>query len=166
MRVRTYGTRLSEEKTHILVTEKSVNCPCVTTLNKASDIARLMCEVYACDRQCEEHIYALCFTAKMYLIGVFPLARGTASSCACGARELFIRLLLAGAVHYILVHNHPSGVPEPSASDKDLTKRIASLSLMMNLPLLDHIIVGENGTFFSFMEAGIMPEKLKEDEIL
>lgn len=164
MRVRTYGTRLSSEKTHILVKEGSVNCPCVTSLNHASDIARLMCEVYACDRQCEEHIYALCFTAKMNLIGVFPLARGTASSCPCGARELFIRLLLAGAVYFVLVHNHPSGDPAPSEPDAKLTEKIASISALMNLPLLDHIIVGENGTFFSFMEKGLMPEKTKDAE--
>lgn len=162
MRIRTYGTRLSDEKTHVLVLEKSTNCPQVTSLQKPSDIAGLMCKAYACDRRCEEALYLLCFTQKMHLIGVFLLACGTAGSCPCGAREIFIRAFLAGAVNIILVHNHPSGDPAPSGADQKQTEKLAQLSFLMGLPLLDHIIVGEGGKYFSFRENGRMPEK-KDD---
>lgn len=162
MQIRTFGTRLSEEKTNILVKEGSTDCPGIASLCMPSDIARLMCQAYDCDRLCEEAMYLLCFTQKMHLIGVFPLAKGVADACPCGMREIFIRVLLAGAVCFILVHNHPSGDPAPSEADRRLTGKLVSLSQLMNLPLLDHVIIGENGAFFSFRESGLMPQKKSE----
>jgi len=48
------------------------------------------------------------------------------------------------AVHILLVHNHPSGDPTPSKEDIEITKRIHEAAMIMNIPLVDHIIIGDN----------------------
>ncbi len=55
------------------------------------------------------------------------------------------------AVNIILVHNHPSGDPTPSRADRELTKNLLELGKKMDIPLLDHIIIGDN-RYTSFKE--------------
>ena len=57
------------------------------------------------------------------------------------------------AVHILLVHNHPSGDPTPSKADIEITQRIHEASQIMNIPLVDHIIIGDNN-YMSLKELG------------
>ena len=59
------------------------------------------------------------------------------------------------AVHIILVHNHPSGDPSPSKEDYDITKRIQKAGEFLNIPLVDHVIIGDN-SYTSFKELGYL----------
>ena len=59
------------------------------------------------------------------------------------------------AVSFVLVHNHPSGNPEPSQSDCELTKAIIQAGLVMNIKLADHIIIGDN-RYYSFAGDGLI----------
>ena len=70
-------------------------------------------------------------------------------------REIFIEALRYQAVHILLLHNHPSGDPTPSMQDITITNQIAEASRLMNIPLLDHIIIGDN-TFTSLKEKGYL----------
>lgn len=73
-------------------------------------------------------------------------------------RELFKSSILANAAKMIILHNHPSACLTPSATDTRLTERMIMLGEMMNIPVVDHIIVGgDNTQFFSFKSSGIMP---------
>lgn len=66
-------------------------------------------------------------------------------------RELFKSAILSNAARMIMVHNHPSGHLEPSKEDTMITDRILKLSLLMGIPLTDHVIVGgDNSRYFSF----------------
>jgi DNA repair protein RadC len=56
----------------------------------------------------------------------------------------------------IVVHNHPSGEPTPSPEDVALTRRLQSAAVILDLPLLDHLIVGEAERYYSFREAGLI----------
>ena len=56
----------------------------------------------------------------------------------------------------LVVHNHPSGDPTPSADDARLTVRLAQAADVLDIPLLDHLIVGEDGRYFSFRESGLV----------
>jgi DNA repair protein RadC len=55
----------------------------------------------------------------------------------------------------VVVHNHPSGIPDPSPEDKAITSRLVQAGDSLAIPLWDHLIVGE-GRYFSFCEEGIL----------
>lgn len=77
-------------------------------------------------------------------------------SVAC-PRELFKSSILSNAAGMILIHNHPSGILTPSKDDTALTDRMIKLCNMMEIPLLDHIIVGgDNREYFSFKEKRLL----------
>ena len=79
------------------------------------------------------------------------LSSGTINMSLISPREVFITALKSNAVHILLVHNHPSGDPTPSRDDIEITKRIHEASQLMNIPLVDHIIIGDN-TYMSLKE--------------
>lgn len=68
---------------------------------------------------------------------------------------MFLQALKYQAVHFILLHNHPSQDVSPSREDAEITERLAGLGNLMQLTLLDHIIVGGTN-YFSFREAGLL----------
>ncbi|RQW05359.1 MAG: hypothetical protein EH225_04695, partial [Calditrichaeota bacterium] len=57
----------------------------------------------------------------------------------------------------ILVHNHPSGETQPSLEDKNITRRLVDSGKLLDMPVLDHIIIGAEG-YFSFKEEGLLPD--------
>lgn len=68
-------------------------------------------------------------------------------------RELFKSAILSNAATMILLHNHPSGTLEPSKEDTMMTDRLLKLSVLLGIPLIDHVIVGgDNSRYFSFKE--------------
>lgn len=79
------------------------------------------------------------------------LSTGTVNMSLISPREVFMTAIKAQAVHILLVHNHPSGDPSPSRDDIEITKRIHEASQIMNIPLVDHIIIGDN-TYMSLKE--------------
>ena len=64
--------------------------------------------------------------------------------------------LTPGTTALLVVHNHPSGDPTPSPDDARLTVRLAQAADVLDMPLLDHLIVGDGGRYFSFREAGLI----------
>ena len=80
------------------------------------------------------------------------LARGTIDSAAVYPREVVRCALGRNAAAVILAHNHPSGVAEPSASDRDLTERLIAALRTVDIRVLDHVVVGDDCV--SFAERG------------
>lgn len=151
MRVTEYTMELNDEKIPSLVKERSKNYATLKTCNTPKQIDLMMRDVYKLERQAEEHLYMLAFTTKMSLLGVFEISHGTVNGSVVTPREIFMRAFSVGAFGIVLVHNHPSGVPEPSEDDKKVTKRIQKAGDLMGISLLDHIIMGES-TYYSFLE--------------
>ncbi len=85
------------------------------------------------------------------------LSEGTVDQTAVYPRRVVTGALQNHAAAVILVHNHPSGDPFPSAEDKALTRRLAAAARLVDIPVLDHVIVGD-GRHFSFREAGFLPD--------
>ena len=83
------------------------------------------------------------------------LSKGTVNCSLVSPREVFLMALEFHAVHILLVHNHPSGDATPSRQDIEITEHLARLGDMMQLPLIDHIIVGD-GSYVSFRESGLL----------
>ena len=71
-------------------------------------------------------------------------------------REVVKRALELHATALILVHNHPSGDPAPSADDQAMTRAIAEAASALGVVLHDHVIIG-NGRWFSFRQSGLLP---------
>lgn len=80
---------------------------------------------------------------------------GTLDQCAVHPREILREALLCHASAVILAHNHPSGRPEPSLEDRQLTSRLKDALAVIPVRVLDHIIIGDNN-YFSFQEHGLV----------
>ena len=81
---------------------------------------------------------------------------GGTDSCIIDGRVIFQHALLFNAHSVIIAHNHPSGNLKPSEADIKLTKKIDQSGQIMNIQLLDHIIVCNDGTYLSFKDEGLL----------
>ena len=69
---------------------------------------------------------------------------------------MFKPAITGNAAAVVLCHNHPSGDPAPSAEDTTLTRRLCEVGEMVGIKVLDHIVLGHDGTFRSLAEEGVM----------
>lgn len=89
------------------------------------------------------------------ILAEVEIATGGAHGLALCARDVLRPILRIGASSFILVHNHPSGNPQPSAADITLTRVIATCGAAVDVPLVDHIIIaGRGGGFTSLADSG------------
>lgn len=124
--------------------------------NTPSKIAEMMNKVFQANRQTEEYFYEACFTVKMGLIGVFEISHGTIDRALAGTREVIQKALLCGAASIVLLHNHPSGSPQPSREDNTIKDRMVKAGQIIGITVVDNIIIGNGGRYFSYKEAGKM----------
>ena len=103
----------------------------------------------------QEYLYLVCMTCRCKPISFFEVSHGTYNTTVVNCREILIRALLRGATNIIIIHNHPSGVPEPSREDVQITKKLQEASELIGIQFSDHIIIGRDG-YYSFNE-----EKMK-----
>ncbi len=99
----------------------------------------------------KECVIIACLDAKGQMIHEEILSSGSVNMSLISPREVFLEALKHEAVNIILVHNHPSGDPTPSQSDVNITLCIKELGDKLDVPLLDHIIIGDN-CYTSFKE--------------
>ena len=102
-----------------------------------------------------ETVFLLCLDAKGQLIREKKLSDGCVNMALISPREISLEALKDKAVNIILVHNHPSGDPTPSRADRELTDNVAGAGEQMDIPLLDHIIIGDN-RYTSFKEQKLL----------
>lgn len=112
------------------------------------------CRIAMSERETEQ-FRILFLDRKNVLIADEPQARGTVDHVPVYPREVVRRALELNASALILVHNHPSGDPEPSAADIDMTARIAEAAGVMGIAVHDHLIVGK-GRELSFRAQGYL----------
>ena len=99
----------------------------------------------------QEYLYAILINAKGGIIGINEVSRGNIYATVASPREIFRVGVMLPTYGIILVHNHPSGDPEPSQDDINLTKKANESGKILDIPLVDHIIVGD-GNYYSFKE--------------
>jgi DNA repair protein RadC len=83
------------------------------------------------------------------------VTRGTLDSSVVHPREVFRIAVAEGAAGVILVHNHPSGDPTPSAEDREVTRQLAGAGQVLGIGVLDHVVIGD-ARYVSFVEAGLL----------
>ena len=140
------------------LTELSMRISCATAkqdlvFTKAKSVAAYYMErLRHRDTEC---VYLLGLDAKGQLVGEKKLADGSVNEALVSPREIFIEALQSKAVNIILIHNHPSGDPTPSIEDRRMTYSVRDIGEQLGIPLLDHIIIGDN-RYTSFRELAIM----------
>ncbi|MEJ6950450.1 RadC family protein [Natronospora cellulosivora (SeqCode)] len=90
---------------------------------------------------------------KNQVIAIPMISKGGLTSSIVHPREVFKEAIKHSSAAMILVHNHPSGVPEPSRDDINITKKLIDAGNIMGIDVLDHIIIGD-GVFISMKEKG------------
>lgn len=129
-----------------------VACNDVHACNHPEVIAGIMRPIVAEHAQ-QEGFYALLLSPKLAVIGSPVLITlGLADRALVHAREVFKPAILAGATGVALCHNHPSGDAWPSREDSKVTRRLIEAGRVLGIQVVDHIIVGLTGDYFSFRE--------------
>ena len=93
--------------------------------------------------------------SKNKLIKEINLSKGTVNASLLSVRDVFIEALRCRASRIMLLHNHPSGDPSPSAQDIAISGKIKEAGELMDITLIDHIILGD-GRYVSLKEKGLL----------
>ncbi len=146
---------------------KAIQLLCLTEIAKRLMRTQTLTEEFICNEPSEiaacymplmrfletEQVRLLVLNGRNVLTKEMILSSGSFNSAMALPREIFYYALKHKAVSIILLHNHPSGNAAPSREDMLLTKRIAETGKLIGIPLLDHIIIGNN-RYVSFKESG------------
>ncbi|HLB33755.1 MAG: hypothetical protein A3F67_01690 [Verrucomicrobia bacterium RIFCSPHIGHO2_12_FULL_41_10] len=107
-----------------------------------------------------ESLWVLLLDARYGLLEQKEIFRGSLSESLAHPREIFKPAIAKRAYAIAIVHNHPSGDPLPSPSDRRLTKRLVQAGDFLQIPVMDHVIIGTESEgrrpYFSFHEAGLI----------
>lgn len=112
-------------------------------------------KIFNMDCQPSEIFVMLALDCQKQPIGCFLVHQGTISSSLVSPRDVFQRALLVNAHSIIIAHNHPSGDINPSSNDVEVTKTLREVGKSLEVPVVDSLIIGENGNYFSFEEMGM-----------
>lgn len=113
----------------------------------AEDVFKLMHDELK-DKK-EEHFYVLMLNNQNNIIGKQEVSKGILDASIIHPREVFKPAIKNSASKIILVHNHPSGNPEPSSNDLEITEKLTNAGDQIGIKILDHVIIGEK-EFWSF----------------
>ncbi|MCR4425058.1 MAG: JAB domain-containing protein [Firmicutes bacterium] len=139
-KVPVYRVSLVRERSHQTLV-------CVT---EPADVGRIAAEfLHDADR---EQFVVLLLNSRHRVIGLQVASMGSLNESIVHPREVFKAAILAGCGAIVVAHNHPSGDTNPSSEDVAMTKRLGEAGRLLGIPLLDHVIVGENGEFRSLRE--------------
>lgn len=119
-------------------------------------VGRIRATIGNADREC---FVVLHLDPKNQLLGAELHAIGTVDSSAVYPRDVMKSALLANASALIFGHNHPSGDPEPSLCDREVTRDLVFAARVLGVKVLDHIITGPDaGRYFSFADQGLIDD--------
>lgn len=99
----------------------------------------------------QERLLALFFDSKCRLLSDVIMSIGSITATFVSPREIFLTALRHNAVQIILLHNHPSGNANPSPDDDTVTERVRECGTLLGIPLIDHIILGDQ-SYYSYRE--------------
>jgi DNA repair protein RadC len=100
----------------------------------------------------KEHFVTLILGTRHQVTGYSLVSVGTLNETLVAPREVFRAAIAAGAASIITMHNHPSGNPEPSKSDREVFADLDKAGAVLKIRVLDHMIVGSNGGYYSAIE--------------
>lgn len=145
-----FGIKLVLEVARAYLKEKIIDKPVYTSAQEIFDY------LYHTMRGLKKEVFKVLYlNSQNQVVDTTDLFSGTVNSSAISPREVMESAIKHNAACLIFVHNHPSGDPEPSRSDKEVTRDLVFAAAIMQTKVLDHIIIGDN-TYFSFAGAGLI----------
>ena len=102
-----------------------------------------------------EQLILILLDAKNRMIYAEVISVGILNATLISTREIFIKAFKEEAAYIMILHNHPSGDPTPSRQDQQITNKIKEVSILVDIPLIDHIIIGDN-RYISFKQKGLL----------
>lgn len=142
-----YKLELVKEESHKYEVETRISCP--------KDIYEVLTKVCRIQCNAEEVFILITLNTKNIVTGYFEVHRGTINTSLVHPREVFKRALLNNASNIMVAHNHPSGDPNPSKEDIQITERLKEAGNLLGINLIDHIIVGDD-KYISLKEKGVL----------
>jgi len=151
-----FGIKLMQEVAREFLKEKVIDKPIYKSSQEIFDY------LYHSMRDLKKEVFKTVYlNGQNQIIEIADLFQGTVDSSFIFPREIMQGAIKYNAVSLVLVHNHPSGNPEPSGSDEELTRDLVYAGMVMQIKVLDHIIIGNN-RYFSFAGEGLI-EKYQMD---
>jgi len=147
-----FGLKLVREVAAQFLKEKVVQRPIYQSAQQVFDYL-----YYSMSGPKKEVFKAIYLNGQNQIIDIADLASGTVNSGAVSPSEVMEGAIRHHALSLIFVHNHPSGDPQPSQQDREITRDLVYAAAIMRIKALDHIIIGEK-SYFSFDTEGLMEE--------
>jgi DNA repair protein RadC len=147
-----FGIKLVQEVANEFLRQKVIDKPVYKTGREIFEY------LYHSMRDLKAELFKVIYlNGRNQIIEIDDLFEGTVNASSIYPREVMKAAIKNGAVSLILVHNHPSGDPEPSKYDKDVTRDLVFAGNIMRIKVLDHIIIG-NDRYYSFASQGLIEE--------
>jgi len=147
-----FGIKLVQEVARRFLKEKIIDKPVYKSSQEIFDY------LYHSMRDLIKELFTVLYlNSQNQIINADDLFQGTINSSAISPREVMESAIKHKAVSLVFVHNHPSGNPEPSQNDKQLTRDLVYAAATMQIKVLDHIIIGDN-RYFSFAGEGLIEQ--------
>ena len=147
-----FGVKLAQEVAREFLKERIIDKPIYKSAKEIFDY------LYHSMRDLKKEVFKVIYLNNQnQIIETEDLFEGTINSISISPREVIESAIKNNAASLIFTHNHPSGNPEPSNSDSDLTKDLVYAGSIMQIRVLDHIIIGEN-KYFSFAGEGLIEQ--------
>ena len=151
-----FGIKFMQELAREFLKEKLLDKPVYKSSQEIFDY------LYHSMRDLKKEVFKVVYlNSQNQIIDIADLVKGTVDSSFVYPREAMEGAIRHNAASLVFVHNHPSGSPAPSESDKELTRDLVYAGAIMQIKILDHIVIGDN-RYFSFAGEGLI-EKYELD---
>lgn len=128
-----------------LVCERSATYHINSRISDSDNIAELLQYTIKAGRLLTEHFFVFVLDTKLQIVGYHDISTGTLDSAPVHPREVFQAAIATPKCAAVIVaHNHPSGSPSPSDADIDTTKRLLQAGEILGIPVIDHVIIGDD----------------------
>jgi DNA repair protein RadC len=146
------GIKLVQEASRRFLKERIIDRPVYQSSREVFDY------LYHSMRDLKKEVFKVIYlNSRNQIIETADLFQGTVNSSAISPRQVIEGAIKHNAVSLIFAHNHPSGNPGPSQSDREVTRELVYAAGVMQIKVLDHIIIGDNN-YFSFAGEGLIEE--------
>lgn len=122
-------------------------------IKNTKDIANIFMDELKHEKR--EIVKLVLLNTKNVIMKIIDISYGGTSSAQVNPKDIMAEAIKIGAPKIILIHNHPSGDPEPSFADFEITERIEKASKIMGIELIDHIVIGDGSYTSIFLKRGV-----------
>src|SRR5438093_1449540 len=134
---------------------KEGRIPCYNQQIRSSANASTLLHTYLADVD-REHFAIILLNQKNRVIGIHTVSVGSLTASIVHPREVFKSAILSNAASIICGHNHPSTDCQPSKEDRAITQRLKEGGALLGINLLDHLVIGADGRYFSFADENLL----------